>query len=91
MSYLELDPRYDGGCPCAMFEVDGTLFEAHCWRVCPTCRYAGLHYRGSEETALAVFADIKVDWPSTEWTLVPSLREAGRIVRDPSYIPDVGP
>lgn len=69
-NYLHLDPRYDGGCPCATFEVDGTRFRAHCWRTCSSCRFAGLHYSGSAETAEKVFAAVAADWSHTEWTLV---------------------
>ena len=68
--YLALDPRYDGGCPCATFEVDGTRFRAHCWRVCASCEFAGLHFAGNRRVAERVLVAIGADWCTTEWTLV---------------------
>lgn len=67
--YLALDPRYDGACPCASFEVDGTQFRAHCWRTCPTCEYAGLHFSGDRRIAEKVLKAISADWCTTDWTL----------------------
>lgn len=66
--YLALDPGYDGSCPCARFEVDGTRFEAHCWRLCDRCEYAGLHYEGDAEVAARVHqAFVAMGW--SDWSL----------------------
>lgn len=72
--YLNLDPSFDGSCPCAAFEVEGVKFEAHCWRLCERCEYAGLHYeepvvrpRNAEVILQVLGAFQAMGW--SEWTL----------------------
>ncbi len=66
--YLALDPDYDGSCPCADFEVDGTKFLAHCWRICGRCVHAGLHYEGDRNVARRVHRAF-VRMGLSEWNL----------------------
>lgn len=71
---LALDPQYEGSCPCAAFEFEGTRFDAHCWRVCRDCTYAGLHYEGDPTVAQRVLdAFNAMGW--SEWELHHGLRE----------------
>lgn len=71
--YLALGVDYEGSCPCSRFTVEGTTFEAHCWRVGMECEYAGLHFEGDRAVAERVFAAFtSMGW--SEWTLVEGLR-----------------
>ena len=75
--YLALQPGYEGSCPCSGFVVDDTLFDAHCWRVCTDCTYAGLHYEGDTAVAERVFAALQsMGWG--EWQLQVGLRHGMR-------------
>ena len=33
----------NSGCPCGTYKTKGFIFESHCWRVCKTCGYSGVH------------------------------------------------
>ena len=49
---MDMDPGYEGSCPCfGPVEIDGTLIEGHCWRVCTQCDGCGLHYEGDRKVA----------------------------------------
>lgn len=76
---LALDPGFDGGCPCATVVIDGERLELHCWRVCSTCEYVGIHYEGAGGRAVA--ERIKpaldaMDWYG-EWPIVEGFRRHG--------------
>ena len=50
--FWNMDPDYDGGCPCSSFTLDGIHFATHCWRVGLCCQYSGLHiWRDNGDTA----------------------------------------
>lgn len=67
-AYLALDTKYDGSCPCATFEVEGTQFRAHCWRTCSRCTYAGLHYEGDVAVARRVMRAFRdMEWG--QWSM----------------------
>ena len=72
------DPDYIGSCTCFTVEIDGTLIEGHCWRVCMKCQGCGLHYEGDR----AVVERIKplfdaMDWYG-KWTIRKGLRRSAR-------------
>lgn len=50
---LALDPEFFGSCPCATVVIEGVRLEMHCWRVCDSCEYVGVHYQGSAGRAMA--------------------------------------
>lgn len=73
---LALDPEYGGHCPCAVVVIDGARLELHCWRVCSSCEYVGIHYEGPEGRAAA--EKVKplldaMDWYG-EWPIVEGFR-----------------
>lgn len=71
---LAMDPHYSGSCPCATVDIDGTRLEMHCWRVCLTCEFVGLHYSGDRAVAERVKPLLDaMDWYG-EWPIVEGLR-----------------
>lgn len=70
---LQLDPAWDGGCPCATIEGAGFRIAVHCWRVgggC--CEYSGVHVTGDlpEKLRLRMARHVAVCsgwWGHTDW------------------------
>ena len=60
---MALDPDYAGSCPCFRAEIEGTLIEGHCWRVCRKCEGCGLHYEGDR----AVVKRLKPLFDAMDW------------------------
>jgi hypothetical protein len=69
--FLSRDPAYEGACPCALFEVDGTRIRTHCWRpMCAAgCEFAGVHFAGDRAVAERVRDAVAATWAS-EWAIV---------------------
>ena len=77
-SPLNLDPDFDGGCPCAKLEGDGFSIDIHCWRTSRncSCRNAGIHVYGIEgEMAKQVADHIMKNsgWPNVDWSVTNNL------------------
>ena len=73
-SPLNLDPDFDGGCPCATLNGDDFTIYIHCWRTNRNCccRHAGIHVSGIEyETAKQVVEHIikNSGWPDVGWSV----------------------
>ena len=48
---LNLDPDFEGSCPCFWVRDGDAYMHGHCWRTCQECEYVGLHVHGISNAA----------------------------------------
>ena len=55
----------NSGCPCGEYKDKDTKIFTHCWRTgykdCK-CPFAGIHYKGSKETAEKIAEDMRENY-----------------------------
>jgi hypothetical protein len=82
MNIFELDPEYDGACPCLQAYIDELNVQVyvHCWRSASECgcdcKYSGIHIHVPRTVtsdivlcAEEILAQFKKVWSNTDWEL----------------------
>lgn len=88
---MEIDPEFDGSCPCSDIEGDGFTIKTHCWRTSRDncdCEFSGIHVDGNipdyKSIPLAFHVLAHNGWlDHTHWTILINGRAIAEVEVNP--------